>query len=183
MLADILKKYLELYPEEQAELSLFQSQINKDEDLTDRRNFHGHITAGGIVLSKRHDKVLLIHHKIFNKWFQPAGHWDASDSDPLAAARREVVEETKVSIETYLPVLPVSLLVPLDIDSHPIPVNPAKNEAAHFHHDFRYVFIAKNMALEYQATEVYAAKWFDLNDPAATHVERCLGKLTRLNLI
>jgi 8-oxo-dGTP pyrophosphatase MutT (NUDIX family) len=183
VLADILKKYLEQFPEEQAGLSLLKAQVKDQEALNDRRNFRGHITAGGIVLSKHHDKVLLIHHKIFNKWFQPAGHWDASDSDPLAAARREVTEETKVSIGTYLPVLPASPLVPLDIDTHPIPSNPAKSEAAHFHHDFRYVFIAENMELEYQAAEVYAAKWFDLKDPAVTHVKRCLGKLTRLNLI
>lgn len=31
-------------------------------------------------------------------------------------------------------------MIPIDIDTHPIPDNPKKQEPSHFHHDFRYVF-------------------------------------------
>jgi hypothetical protein len=55
--------------------------------------------------------------------------------------------------------------IPLNIDSHPIPANPAKSEGAHWHHDFRYLAIASTQAsLKPQELEVHDARWFPLQE-------------------
>lgn len=49
----------------------------------------------GYVLNSDHTKILLIHHKKFNKWLPPGGHCDKNEA-PHEAALREVMEETGV---------------------------------------------------------------------------------------
>jgi 8-oxo-dGTP pyrophosphatase MutT (NUDIX family) len=183
MLSDLLQRYLKIFPEEKSQLTLLTSQVSDNESLNDRRNFRGHITGSGIVLSPDKQHVLLIHHKFFNLWQQPGGHWETDELNPLRAARREVEEETHVSIKKYLPILPTKPLVPLDIDSHHVPARPVKDEPPHYHHDIRYVFVARSTDLARQELEVNDAAWFALSDPATNRVTRCIEKLHHFNFV
>jgi 8-oxo-dGTP pyrophosphatase MutT (NUDIX family) len=183
MLDGLLKNYLDLFPEERADLKSLLAQLEVGELLNDRRNFHGHITASGIVLSADLTKILLIHHKLFKVWQQPGGHWEAGESSPLVAACREVIEETGIHLAYGVNILPDNPLVPLDINSHEVPARPQKDEPIHRHHDFRYLFIAKDKHLIHQKAEVNGAKWFDLHDPAAMRTGSCIPKLKRLKII
>lgn len=49
------------------------------------------------------------------------------------------------------------------VDTHPIPAY--KNRPAHFHHDFRYIFVPENDKVELQLEEVEDYAWVDINDP------------------
>ena len=184
MLTEIITDYLVLFPDESEGLALLQKQVAGGEVLNNRKNFRGHITAGGIVLSPDKTKLLLVHHKIFDRWFQPAGHWDEEDANPLVAAKREVVEETAVQLKDYLPVDTTHPLVPLDINSHYIPGNPLKKEAEHYHHDFRYVFIAQREELAFEVKEVHAAVWAAFDDPRIeAGLRGVVAKLRKFKLI
>src|SRR5687767_1025896 len=87
--------------------------------LFDRKNFVGHITASAYIINQSRKSILLLKHKTLNRWLQPGGHIDATDTSIMAAALREVKEETGISSSLLFP---VSTSV-FDVDSHPIPEN------------------------------------------------------------
>lgn len=92
----------------------------------------GHLTASGIVLDAEREHVLLVHHKRLERWLQPGGHIEASDTSLLAASRREVLEETGADLDpSFVPEL-------IGMDVHEIPA--ARGEPAHLHHDVLFVF-------------------------------------------
>ena len=183
MLAEILAAYLKTFPEERSGLKVLKMQIKDNQILNDRRNFVGHVTGSAIVLSPDKSKVLLIYHKLFDAWQQPGGHWELDETDPRTAAWREAEEETGIWLAKGLDIVTDQPLVPLDIDSHPVPPRPVKDEPAHRHHDFRYVFIAKTEKLTPQEAEVAGAKWVALDDPDTQRITRAIKKLHRFNLV
>ncbi len=164
MLQGILEQYFAVFPEERDGLSLLARQVDDQETLNDRKNFRGHVTGAGIVLSPDHSEILLVHHKASGLWLQPGGHMDAEDRDPLQAAKREVLEETGVGIQSYLSLLDNVPLVPLHIETHYIEPRPEKGEPEHYHHDFRYVFVAGDKAVTRQVAEIHDAVWVAFND-------------------
>lgn len=163
-------------------MGLLRRQFDGTEKLNDRSNFTGHITGGAIVLSPDRKRILLIHHKFLDKWLQPGGHWDPDELDPLTAARREAEEETAVKIAEYLPIDAEQPLIPVHIDSHHIPANPKKDEPEHYHHDFRYVFIADSLDLRLREKEVSNADWFGLDDPQVAELRTAIGRIKSIML-
>ncbi len=120
----------------------------------------GHFTASAFVLSPDRRSLLLIHHAKLDRWLQPGGHVDAADSSLEAAARRELQEETglvQVNGDGRV----------FDLDIHPIPANPKKNEPAHEHFDVRYLFVAEVTKVG-AADDALAVKWMPLEEVAAT---------------
>ncbi len=132
----IVDEYLREYPSESGALVPLTEQLHKGGDITRRRTWPGHVTASGIVLSR--DTVLLVFHPYLKRWLQPGGHVESSEA-PLDAAIREVQEET--GIATFPHPWHLKAGIPLDIDIHAIPENPAKGEPAHMHFDFRYLLV------------------------------------------
>lgn len=176
----ILSHYLQLFPEEQGKFELLTKQLQAGDTMDDPQTLPGHITGSAFVLSPDRTKLLLIHHKFLQKWLQPGGHWDPGESDPLAAAQREAVEETGVTIAEYLPLVADQPLIPFDIDSHPIPERPERNMPAHTHHDFRYIFVAASEDLTKLEAEVYEAGWFEFDAPECHNVTEIIEKLQHL---
>jgi 8-oxo-dGTP pyrophosphatase MutT (NUDIX family) len=158
-------------------------QTAAGDDLQNRKTLPGHITGAALVLSPNKTKLLLIDHVFLKKWLQPGGHWDPGESDPLAAARREAEEETAVQIAETVYLDSNNPLVPLDIDTHYIPANLAKSEPEHYHHDFRYVFIAVSEQLELQLDEVSHADWFAFDAPECEYVRPVIQKMIRRGII
>ncbi len=116
----------------------------------DRNRFDpGHFTASGFVVSPDGASVLLVHHRRLDRWLQPGGHIDPGDASPIAAAVREVLEETGIATE----VISDSLL---DLDIHPIP--PRAPEPAHEHFDLRFALRALHGAIVVD-DEVHDARW------------------------
>ena len=132
----------------------------------------GHFTASAFVLCPERRRVLLVHHQKLSRWLQPGGHVEASDVDLASAARREVNEETGVSVG---PPLGDGIF---DVDVHPIPQNP--KEGAHQHFDVRYAFVALADHLD-ASPEVLGARWVELADVARLTDEdsvlRCVERL------
>ena len=93
----------------------------------------GHFTGSALVTSHRRDKVLLMKHRYLGRWMQFGGHADGQ-RDLAAVALREASEESGVPRDQFAPCGGI-----FDIDIHPIPANPGRNEPAHEHFDVRYL--------------------------------------------
>ena len=158
-----LAQYLAAFPQERGALAELSAQLDDEPDeILLRSNMRGHITASAIVLDHNRTNVLLIDHIGLNAWLQPGGHYEAP-GDLYESAMREVDEETGVTNPTPLRLVNGGYL--LDIDTHDIGANPAKNEGAHRHHDYVYLVQAPyGVKLVPQLAEVMGAKWIALTD-------------------
>lgn len=162
-----LSRYLQAFPAEAAGLQALAEQLAGDPgDVFARHNLRGHITTSALVVDTTARAVLMIHHQVLDRWLQPGGHHEGSDTLAMSAAR-EVAEETGVTALAPWPT-PDGVDLPLDIDTHAIPANPAKAEGAHVHHDFIYLFhTVAPAALQPQWAEVKAVRWMPLAELAA----------------
>lgn len=182
-----LSAYLQRFPAERGELEALLAQFEDgDANLLARANMRGHITTSGIVFDAAAQKVLMIHHKVLDRWLQPGGHHEGGDPLDRSAAR-EVAEETGVSGLAPLRWLGNAAHEPFDVETHPIRANSAKGEGSHWHHDFVYLFSAdSSRSLQPQWAEVKGATWMDLADFEALPVarfSRIAGKLRALGAI
>lgn len=152
---DTLTAYLDQRPEDKDSLSAL---INALEDtagtITSRKEFQGHVTAGALLL-RADGRVLLVEHKALGTWLFPGGHLEEDDETLMRAALRELAEETGIDPGLVTPVSPV----PLHIDIHPIPANPAKDEPDHQHFDVRFLFRTDADVTALQAEEVLDHCW------------------------
>ncbi len=160
---DAVAEHLRRFPREADRLADLRSLLGRPLPLHDRRTLPGHVTATGVVVDVPGRRVLLIHHNVLGRWLPPGGHVEAGELPP-AAARREVREEVGIGVGPVLSPGP-DRAVPIDIDSHPIPANPKRDEPAHAHHDFRFAFAADPAdPLVADAAEVSAAAWVPFDD-------------------
>ena len=158
--------YLQEYPDENERLSRLITHLKEDGvTITDRSNMRGHITTSMVVFSTDWQNVLLIKHKAYGIWIQPGGHYENPTTTTsatvhlLKSALRELEEETGVVNVT------VMSPIPLDIDTHPIPARPSKNEGDHHHYDFAYFAVANNeVELTPQVEEVDGAEWVPIKN-------------------
>ncbi|WP_411148418.1 NUDIX hydrolase [Streptomyces sp. A30] len=151
---ETLDDYLDVHPDEKERLAAVCELLDDSADLASRKEFRGHVTAGAI-LADPSGRVLHIKHLALNRWLLPGGHLEAEDSSLLAAAQRELTEETAIPASAVTP----AGLRPVHIDAHPIPANSAKGEPEHRHFDFRFLFRTSTDVVELQKEEVTAAAW------------------------
>ena len=67
------------------------------EDSCRRSCVPGHITASALVVADAGDQVLLTLHPRLGRWVQLGGHCEPEDTDIVAAALREGVEESGIA--------------------------------------------------------------------------------------
>lgn len=172
--------YSTMFPDEAHRCAALLSQLDSETgDIGSRKNMQGHVTASALAVNETFDKVLLIHHKIYDLWLYPGGHYEG-DLTLHDAAARELLEETGVQGHEPPGKLEPLASIPLDIDSHPIAANAKKDEGAHQHHDLLFVFVASSSeGLEPQLAEVNSAKWLAMKDipEQSARLQRAVKKL------
>ena len=128
----------------------------------------GHFTASALVISRDAGKVLLIHHPTLSLWLQPGGHVELGDATLVAAARREVREETGLEA-TIAPAC-------FDLDIHEIPARGAA--PAHLHHDIRFLAIVDGLPTPASAERV-EARWLTPRQAATLTTDESVRRMVR----
>lgn len=171
----VVNDYAEAHPEEKDGLAPVVDLLAAGADLTSRKEFRGHATAGA-VLAGPDGRVLHIRHLALDAWLLPGGHLEPEDESLQGAALRELTEETGIPAEAVTPVGDR----PVHIDVHPIPANHAKDEPAHRHADFRFLFRTAATGIgRLQAEEVTGAAWRDVAALRDERLRRRVGEALR----
>jgi 8-oxo-dGTP pyrophosphatase MutT (NUDIX family) len=174
---DAVATYLSTHPDEKDDLRLLLDLLDSGADLTSRKEFRGHVTANAVLVNPS-GQVLFIHHRSLNRWLTPGGHVEPSDSTLRDAALRELAEETGIGPADVQPLGDKAI----HIDIHPIPPNDSKNEPAHCHIDFRFMFRTTANVAQLQAEEVTDAAWRDISTDANPVLrQRVVAALRRRN--
>lgn len=134
-LRQIIQNYKSFNMQEEKDKDMMLKYIDSFDDYLTRDNEYGHFVGGGFVVNKKRDKVLMIHHNIFDAWALPGGHADG-DEDLLEVSLKEVKEETGIKN------IKVLLDTPFIIDILPIAgyIKNGKYVSAHSHLSLIYLF-------------------------------------------
>jgi 8-oxo-dGTP pyrophosphatase MutT (NUDIX family) len=153
------------------EYTVCNEQENKDkeiaikcleifDDVLTRDNEIAHITSSAFVVNKKKDKVLMVHHNIFNSWSWTGGHADGEE-DLLLVAIKEVMEETGVKN-----IRSVSENI-LSLDVIPVLGHTRKGKyvSPHLHISVAYLFEAdENEPLVVKADENSGVQWVPIQE-------------------
>jgi 8-oxo-dGTP pyrophosphatase MutT (NUDIX family) len=131
-LLSLLLRYRTPFNTEAGYINRIRRFIEQHGDCFDSHLWPGHVTGSAWVVNPARDKVLLLHHRKHDQWFQPGGHADG-DADILRVALRETHEETG------LPCDDIRLVDGeiFDVDIHTIP--PGHRAPEHLHFDIRFL--------------------------------------------
>lgn len=177
----ILENYLNYYVSEKNELLQLKDFIDNETNIFDSKNQIGHITASGFIYAKDEEKILLLSHKKLNRYLQPGGHAELSDNSLLATACREIKEETQLTDLELVNIFP-DKNIPFDINTHFIPENPKKDMPAHYHHDFRYLFVVENIpSISIDLEESNSYQWVSIKElESDVHFKHVIDKIYKI---
>ncbi|MGL4344338.1 MAG: NUDIX hydrolase [Cellulosilyticaceae bacterium] len=133
---------------------------NFPETILTRENEIAHLTSSGFIINPTRDKVLMIHHNIYQTWAWTGGHTDG-DRDLLAVAIKEAKEETglkKVSPLTG----EIDAIDILPVWGH---IKKDKYVSVHLHLNVAYVLIAEEgQELRINEAENSGVKWLPIEE-------------------
>ncbi len=116
-------------PEEARAMATMTGMLDSHPEPWSATTFEpGHFTASAYVTDPGLTVLLMVLHRKLGRWLQPGGHIEPDDVSPLAAARREVMEETGVDVVAGGPLVRV--------DAHRIPATGT--QPAHMHFDMTF---------------------------------------------
>ncbi|TYC50144.1 NUDIX domain-containing protein [Weissella muntiaci] len=102
--------------------------MNWSKELRGRVNPDLQISASAVVF--KDTSIFFIKHPYLKTWLLPAGHVELGET-PLETAQREFFEETGLTVKGGQII---------DVNVIEIPANPIKEQGAHQHVDFRFLF-------------------------------------------
>lgn len=156
-----IKAYTPINDQEINDKKVILDFINEsDKNLLTRENGIAHFTSSGFVVNKTCDKILMIHHKIYDTWTWTGGHADGEE-DMLATAIKEAQEESGI-----MNLRPVTEAIH-SIDILPVwgHVRRGKYVSAHLHLNASYVLIGdENEQLTINEEETHGVKWISVAD-------------------
>ena len=154
-----IKKYIPVNEQESKDKEIIIDFINKNKDVLTRENEVAHLTSSGFIVNKNRDKVLMIHHNIYNSWGWTGGHADG-DSDLLEVAIKEAKEET--GITNVKPIIDdICCIDILTVKGH---IKKGKYVAPHLHLSVAYVLEADEAEeVKVKEDENSGVKWVDID--------------------
>ncbi|MDP4143833.1 MAG: NUDIX hydrolase [Bacillota bacterium] len=157
---ELIKKYSSWNEQEKKDKEIIMQCIDKFDDVLTRDNEIAHITSSAFVVNSTKDKVLMVHHNIYNSWSWTGGHADGEE-DLLAVAIREAKEETGVK-SIYPITQEIFSLDVLPVLSH---IRKGKYVAAHLHLSIAFLVQADEKdKLIIKEDENSAVKWIPIDE-------------------
>lgn len=117
-----------------------------------------HFCASVFLIDPKTKKILLVHHKKWDKWVQPGGHIEDEEL-PEECALRETYEETGIKVKLLGERFPRE-----DDFIRPLAVQKNRNKMGEIHIDFLYLAIPINNEIDYSSSENYDVRWFSRNE-------------------
>lgn len=156
-LLSLLQQHQTRFMEEAGYVSRAVAFVAAHTDCFERELWPAHVTGSTWVVSPDRQRVLMLHHRKHDQWFQPGGHADG-DADILRVALRETAEETGLDPAQ------VRLLgnAVFDVDIHAIPV--MGNDPAHEHIDVRFLVEIDDSLFIPGNDESHEVLWVRLHD-------------------
>ena len=131
-LLQLLNNYQTRFMDELAFVNRSIAFVEQHTEVFLRELHPAHVTGSAWVVNPDRSKVLMMHHKKLNSWFQPGGHADG-DSDIIRVALKETAEETGID-ESNIKLVSSEIF---DVDIHTIPFNG--HDPEHQHIDIRFL--------------------------------------------
>jgi len=139
-----------------------------------QRDLPLHVTASALIVHPLTARVLLRWHQRRQAWLQVGGHGDPGESDPLAIALREAVEETGLADLAPWPDAQLRHLVIVSVPA-------GKGEPAHEHADLRYFMATQTPEAARAENEDAPLRWLSLAQAReATSEANLLETMARL---
>ena len=131
-LLGLLSRHRTRFMEEAGYVARAVAFVEAHEDCFHCDLWPGHVTGSAWVVSPDRNRVLLLHHRKHDQWFQPGGHADG-DADILRVALRETSEETGLD-PSHIRLVEEAVF---DVDVHTIPAS--SRGPRHEHFDIRFL--------------------------------------------
>ncbi|GAA1937403.1 NUDIX hydrolase [Nocardioides hwasunensis] len=116
--------------------------------------FPDHLTAGAIVVSPGADAVLLNHHRKAGAWLAFGGHLEPGDASLADGARRELVEESGLTVFDFDP-------EPLSLDAHAVEFCSERGTVHHL--DVRFLAVADPDGSHATSDESLDVRWWPVD--------------------
>jgi 8-oxo-dGTP pyrophosphatase MutT (NUDIX family) len=183
-LLNLIESYNPFNEQEAKDKEVFLKYINTFDDVLTRDNEFGHFCSSAFIVNPARDKVLMVHHNIYDAWTWIGGHADG-ESDFLAIALRETEEETGIKNARPLGE-DIFVIDTLPVHGH---FKNGKYVPAHIHLSIGYLFEAdEDETLQIQEEENSGVKWVSLEDvlevamyqPDKPMFQKCINKLKLL---
>ena len=154
-----IKNFEPINEQEQNDKKLILNFIEKNNDVLYRENEYAHMTSSGLIFNKNLDKILMVHHNIYNTWSWTGGHADG-DSDLIKVSIKEAKEET--GIKEARPITnDICSIDILPVNAH---IKRGKYVASHLHLSVAYILEAdENEELVVKEDENSGVKWVDID--------------------
>ncbi len=150
----------EVYDEKEKEdKEVILNYIKNNSDVLTRNNKIAHFTASAWITNKERNKILMIHHNIYNSWAWVGGHADG-DCDLFHVVNKEIEEETGLCNLKPL-VDGIYGINIITVDNH---IKRGKIVNSHLHFDVEYLFEAsEELELKIKPDENSGVKWVDID--------------------
>lgn len=117
-------------------------------------------TASAFVVND--GQVLLIHHAKLGQWLQPGGHIEPRET-PDEAAKREVEEETGVSMRIHEDYRPETEYPTSEDLPEPFQINLHEVRDDHWHVDFAFLGVVEDLGRPRETNEHNGQRWLSLD--------------------
>lgn len=157
-----IKNYIPYNEKEKEDRLVMLDFLEKNDNALVRDNKIAHFTTSAWIVNKTRDKVLMIHHNIYNSWAWVGGHADGIE-DLFEVIKREIEEETGLSIKDCKPLS--NEIFGLSIGTVEAHIKREKQVSAHLHLDVEYLFECdENIPLVAKEDENSGVAWIPIEE-------------------